>query len=236
MEIKHNIFLRLCISFLAVILPIISLAYGVYGSFLFTFSIPLVWQVGLRGMSFRSLGLRRAAIWKVVVVGGLTGCFLGVAGGVSLRLLGITGRSFSDLHALRLAFGPWNASFPLNNELGYRLLSVSNSGTGLCVYLVFSIFVIGLGEELFWRGFIQQKINRYLSTGRSVIVTSILFALIHFYVFTILDLRAGSVVLLLIAIAGGVWGFLLSKSGSIWQSAVSHGIGAFILWKYFFFA
>lgn len=231
MEIKYNIFLRLSVLFLAVIIPVILLTYGVYGSFIFTFSIPLIWQVGMWGMSFNSLGLRRSSIGPMVVVGGLTGCLLGVAGGVALKLIGITGRSFSDLHALRL----WSTSFSLHNELGYRLLGASNGVAGLCVYLAFSIFVIGLGEELFWRGFIQQKINRYLSLRWAIIVTSILFAFIHFYVFTILDLRAGSALLLLIAIAGGVWGFLSSKYGSIWSSAVSHGIASFIIWKYFFF-
>jgi membrane protease YdiL (CAAX protease family) len=173
MEIKSNIYLRLCIVLLSVIFPIIFLIYGVYGSFIFTFSIPLIWQVGIQGMSFNSLGLRRSSIGPMVVVGGLTGCLLGVAGGVSLRLLGITGRSFSDLQALRLALGPWSVSFPLHNELGYQLLGVSNSVAGLCVYLAFSIFVIGLGEELFWRGFIQQKISRYLSVrGRFLLRAS----------------------------------------------------------------
>lgn len=236
MEMNYTIFLRLRILLLAVILPVIFLVQGIYGSFVFTFSIPIIWQVALRGMPFHSLGLRRRPMWQIIVIGGLTGCLLGVLGGEVLRWLGITGRSFSNLHAVQLTFGPWSASFSLYNELGYRLLGASGSFLGSCIYLAFSILVIGLGEELFWRGFIQQKINRYLSARWAIFVTSILFALIHFYVFTILDLRSGSALLLLIAIAGGAWGFLSNKYGSIWPSAVSHGIAAFIIWKYFFFA
>ena len=232
---NSNICFRLAILFLAVILPVVFLIQGIYGSFLFTFSIPIVWQVVLRKMSFSSLGLRRCLSRPAVVIAVLSGCLMGFVGGEILRLFGITGHSFSNINALRLALGPWSVSFSLNNELGYRLLSASSSFLGLGIYFVFSVLAIGLGEELFWRGFIQQKINRYLSAGWAIFATSILFALIHFYVFTILDLRSGLELLLLIAIAGGIWGILFDKYRSIWPPAVSHGIAAFILWKYFFF-
>jgi len=232
---KNNGFiLRVSIFLLLVLLPAILLTKGVYGSFIFTFSIPLIWNVVLCGKPVDSLGLRRSSL-RQLFVGGLTGCLLGVAGGLTLKYFGIVGHSFGDSSSQRFALGRWSVSFALGNEFSYRLLGASSSVVGLYIYLSFSILVIGLGEELLWRGFIQQKIARYLPVNWAIFVTSILFALIHFYIFTILDLKAGFVVLCLIAIAGGAWGFLFSKYGSIWPLAVSHGVAAFILWKYFFF-
>ncbi|HWK24067.1 MAG TPA: type II CAAX endopeptidase family protein [Ureibacillus sp.] len=39
------------------------------------------------------------------------------------------------------------------------------------------VLIIVLGEELFWRGFIQQYIQNYVSPINAVIITSLLFAL-----------------------------------------------------------
>lgn len=39
------------------------------------------------------------------------------------------------------------------------------------------IFVIVVGEELFWRGYVQQQIKKWISPKIAVIITSFLFAL-----------------------------------------------------------
>ncbi len=39
------------------------------------------------------------------------------------------------------------------------------------------VFIIVIGEEMFWRGFIQQKLKEYTSPLLAVIVTSLLFSL-----------------------------------------------------------
>ncbi|MDD5422730.1 MAG: type II CAAX endopeptidase family protein [Candidatus Omnitrophica bacterium] len=223
--------LRVLTSFAAIIIPVLLLFKGIYGSFIFTFSIPLLWQLGFLGKPISSLGVKPDKIKASILIGVITGCLLGFSGGIILKSLGITGYIYNSLHKMQFS----NMSFPLQKEVGYRLLTISDNTTGLCLYLIFSLFIIGFGEELFWRGFIQQKISGRTSADIAIWITAILFSAIHFYIFAILPIKAGIIFLLLIAFAGIVWGYLLKYFGNIWSSAISHGITAFIIWKYYFF-
>jgi len=188
------------------------------------------------GKPFSSLGLKGNSIRSSIIIGLVSGCILGLIGGNSLRLLGVTGYVYSNMDKLQLSIGVFNIAFPLQKELGYQLLSISNSFVGMGLYLIFCFLLIGLGEEIFWRGFIQKKISNHLSSNLAIWITAILFALIHFYIFTILPMKSGIFFLLLIAISGIVWGYLFKYFNNVWSSAISHGIAAFIIWKYFFFA
>ncbi len=235
-KISPSIILRLSVSLLAIIFPLILLIKGIHGSFLFTFSIPLIWQVSFLGKPFTSLGFRGTSIKFSFIIGLISGCILGLIGGNLLKILGVTGYVYSNMDKLQISIGALNIAFPLQNELGYRLLSTSNSLVGISLYLIFCFFLIGLGEEIFWRGFIQNKISERLSVNLSIWITAILFALIHFYIFTILPVKLGTFFLFLIAISGVVWGYLFKYFNSIWPSVISHGITAFIIWKYYFFS
>lgn len=235
-EISPSIILRSCVLFSTIILPAILLIKGIYGSFVFTFSIPLIWQVSLLGKPFSSLGLRGDSIKSSIILGLVSGCILGFVGGNLLKFIGVTGFVYSNMHKLQLSIGAFNIAFPLQNELGYRLLIASNSLAGISFYLIFCFFLIGLGEEIFWRGFIQNKISDHFSVNLSIWITAILFALIHFYIFTILPIKLGIFFLFLIAVSGVVWGYLFKYFNSIWSSVISHGITAFIIWKYYFFS
>ena len=235
-DISPSTIFRLSISLLAILLPAILLIKGIYGSFIFTFSIPLIWQVGFSGKQFSSLGLRRNSIKSSIIIGLVSGCILGFVGGNLLKFLGITGYVYNNMNKLQFSIGAFNIVFPLQKELGYQLLAMSNSLVGMTVYLIFCFFLIGFGEELFWRGFIQKKISGYLSANTSIWLTAILFALIHFYIFTILPIKIGICFLFLIAISGVAWGYLFKYSSNVWSPAISHGITAFIIWKYYFFS
>jgi len=234
-EISANVFFRVSICLLAIILPILLLSKGIYGSFIFTFSIPVIWQIGFLGKSGETLGLKINSIKPSIIAGVITGCLLGFIGGFFLRLIGITGYVFNNVNKLQFSIGSFSFDFPLQKELGYRLLNISSTPIGLCVYLLFSIFLIGFGEEIFWRGFIQKKVSSYLPVNLSIWLTAILFASIHFYIFTILPIKIGIYFLFLIAISGLAWGYLFKYFNSVWSSAISHGISAFIIWKYYFF-
>lgn len=235
MKISPAVILRLGISFAAIIIPILLLNKGIYGSFIFTFSIPMLWQIGFLGKSIDTLGFRINSFKFSIITGIVSGCLLGFFGGSILTYLGIRGHVYNNVHKLQLTMGIFNISFPLQKEIGYRLLSISNSTIGVCAYLIFCIFVIGLGEEIFWRGFIQKKLSSYFSSNKSVWITAILFSLIHFYIFTILPVKTGISFLTLITIVGGIWGYLFKYFDNVWPSAISHGIVAFIIWKYYFF-
>ncbi|TWT04807.1 CPBP family intramembrane glutamic endopeptidase [Planomicrobium sp. CPCC 101079] len=74
--------------------------------------------------------------------------------------------------------------------LGYRLLqffpihidnSVSNflavlAPTSIWHYLLL-MFIIVPGEEVFWRGFVQQQLKRYMPTFTAILLSSVLFGL-----------------------------------------------------------
>ena len=233
--IRNNISLRLLVCLGAISLPIFLLSKGIYGSFLFSFSVPFLWQVGIRGEPINTLGLSKRHTKSSIISGIISGCLLGLLGGKLLQLLGLTNWSFIQTNSLKLSVGKFGVEFPLMKELGYQLLTKSNSFEGLTIYLVFSIFIIGFGEEIFWRGFILRKISNKFKQNLAILITSLLFALSHFYIFAILPIGAGIILLLLIGLAGMIWGYLFVKTGNIWSVALSHGIVAFIIWKYYFF-
>lgn len=227
--------LRIFVVAAAIGVPCLLLWQGIFGSFLFTFSIPLIWQVGVRGEPVSTLGLRRKSLWPSVIIGIIAGVVIAVISGQLLRFLGIKGFALSDTQKLELPFGFFTLSFPLQKELSYVLLTRSNSLRGVIFYLLSSAFLIGLGEELFWRGFIQQKFAKYLSKNLAVWVTAAIFGLTHFYVFTILSVKEGIMVMAAVAVIGAIWGYLFVRFNNIWGPALCHGIIAFTVWKYYFF-
>jgi len=232
---KNSKRLRLCITLGAVIILLILALKGIYGSFSFTFSIPLLWQAGLLGKPVKPLGFRLNYRHSVIAAGISTGLIAGFIGGNLLKYLGIAGYRFEGL---QIHFLPrfYNLHFPIQNELGYRLLVSSSSLPDLFLYLIFSIFLVGLGEEFLWRGFIGRKLSGYLSKNLAIWVTAAIFALFHTYIFAVVPVSKGIFFLALIALAGALWGYLFEFFNNLWAAALSHGISAFIIWKYYFFA
>ena len=39
------------------------------------------------------------------------------------------------------------------------------------------IFIVAVGEEMFWRGYVQQQIKRFTSPALAVFITALLFSL-----------------------------------------------------------
>lgn len=227
---------RFAVSIAAVALPLILLGFGVYGSFSFSFSVPLFWQVGLLGKGTSSMGLKRKSLGPSVATGVLTGLLLGLLGGFILKALGMTDYPIDKLREINNFLGSYGLKIPLHGEMGYRLLTAGEGFKEVLSYLGFSLFLIGLGEEIFWRGFIQRKISKTLPKTLSIWVTALLYGLIHFYVFFFMPLKEGFFLLGLIALAGAFWGYLYEYFDNVWGPALSHGIVAFLVWKYFVFS
>lgn len=83
------------------------------------------------------------------------------------------------------------------------------------VLLVVGVSVLApLGEELVFRGYLYRILGARLGIARSVLITSVLFAVIHFNPASILALFA----------LGLVFAFLRLKSGSIWPAILAHAI------------
>lgn len=77
-------------------------------------------------------------------------------------------------------------------------------------------FIVGPGEELFWRGFIQRILSKDTGFG-SVIITSLLYCMVH--------IASGNIMLLTAALVCGLfWGLLYIKFRNIYINMISHVI------------
>ncbi|WP_019153006.1 CPBP family intramembrane glutamic endopeptidase [Robertmurraya massiliosenegalensis] len=88
------------------------------------------------------------------------------------------------------------------------------SPTVLWHYIVLMLVIIP-GEEIFWRGFIQKRIQKAANVTTAVIASSLLYASVHFY--------SGSFMLPFAALITGVfWGYLYAWKKSLPLVIVSH--------------
>lgn len=103
-------------------------------------------------------------------------------------------------------------SLPITSEVS-KLYS-RLSPTVLWHYIVLLLIIIP-GEEIFWRGFVQKRIQRASNVNYGVIISSLMYASAHFY--------SGSVMLPFAALISGVfWGYLYAWKKSLPLVIVSH--------------
>ena len=80
---------------------------------------------------------------------------------------------------------------------------------------VLMIFIIGPGEELFWRGFLQRRLQEKSGKYMGFFLATGIYTLVH--------LGSGNVMLVLAAgVCGLFWGYLYLRYGSITLNVVSH--------------
>lgn len=117
--------------------------------------------------------------------------------------------------------------FFIGNYLSRRWFDFAGSGienvyafkgdaTGIRIALLM-IFVIGPGEELFWRGYLQRKISAKTGKWAGLFIALILYTGVH--VFT------GNFMLIMAALICGLfWGWLYLKYNSMLINVISHTI------------
>lgn len=90
---------------------------------------------------------------------------------------------------------------------------------------ILMLLVIGPGEELFWRGYLQRRFSIRYGKYSGFIVATILYTVVH--------IATGNMVLVLAAFVCGVfWGWLYMRYKSMIINVVSHtvwDIGVFLL-------
>ncbi|MGM0711180.1 CPBP family intramembrane glutamic endopeptidase [Brevibacillus parabrevis] len=106
-------------------------------------------------------------------------------------------------------------------------------------FAVYLVFVNSLLEELFWRGFVLQRMLRSLSRAVSVLLTSFFYTLYHLIVTTALfGLWRGLMLTSAVYVAGVIWGWLKGLFPSIYPTWFSHLLAdlglalAVVLWIY----
>jgi len=75
--------------------------------------------------------------------------------------------------------------------------------------------LIGPGEELFWRGFLQRRLQSHKGPFTGLLLSTAVYTLVH--------VGSGNLMLVLAAgICGLFWGYLYLRTGSIVINVVSH--------------
>jgi membrane protease YdiL (CAAX protease family) len=128
--------------------------------------------------------------------------------------------------------------FYLGDALVRRFLPMGGEGIG-AVYALKSgaptlrvglllLLVIGPGEELFWRGYLQRTLQNKLGCAAALPFAVAAYTAVH--------VASGNPVLVLAAaVCGLFWGVLYQRSGSILLVAVSHavwGLAVFLLFPF----
>lgn len=133
---------------------------------------------------------------------------------------------------LKVGFGVLSALFLYmvfyaGNIVSRRVFSFAQSGienvyafkSGVSPFriAVLMVLLIGPGEELFWRGFLQRRLQMEQGRWRGFIIATSIYTLVH--------LASGNAMLILAAgLCGLFWGFLYVQKGSILLNIVSHTV------------
>jgi len=106
--------------------------------------------------------------------------------------------------------------FPFKDS---QVLSVYSNKSNGNLILIGSLlfFVIGPGEEIYWRGFIQNTLSKKIGETRGYILSVLLYAGVH--------IVTGNVMLVIAALVCGIyWGCLYKKEKSLIPVIISHAI------------
>lgn len=76
---------------------------------------------------------------------------------------------------------------------------------------------IGPAEEIFWRGFVQQRLAENLGAWKGYLVTSSIYAVIHIWAFNFMLVMAA-------LICGLFWGWMFLNYKSVWPGLISHAV------------
>lgn len=80
------------------------------------------------------------------------------------------------------------------------------------------LLVVGPAEEIFWRGFVQERLSVKWSPTKGFVLTTAIYALAHIWSFNFMLIVAA-------AVAGGVWGLLYRLFPKrIWALVISHAV------------
>ena len=131
----------------------------------------------------------------------LTYSMYGIISGILLYSLFWVGHFFIDVLDL-----------PFQKEVTklYKLYSP----TKIWQYVVLFCFIVP-GEELFWRGFVQNRLSKFMNNSYSILIGAILYASVQIYSGTFIHIFSA-------LFAGLFWGFLYSWKKSIPLVVVSH--------------
>jgi len=109
-------------------------------------------------------------------------------------------------------------------EIG-QVYSFKKNASALRIILLM-IVIIGPGEELFWRGYLQRHWQNRFGKIKGFVFAAVLYALVH--------AASGNIMLVLSAgVCGLFWGFLYLRYKSILMICVSHTLWDLMIFVFF---
>ena len=113
--------------------------------------------------------------------------------------------------------------FPFaEQQIGGVYAKGEGSRMGIVFLLLF--FVTGPGEELYWRGYIQDRLMKRFGGLGGFLITVALYAGVHLWSFNFMLIGAA-------AVAGAFWGIMYWRLGNLVPVIISHSV-----WSAFIFA
>ena len=106
--------------------------------------------------------------------------------------------------------------FPFKDS---QVLSVySNRSNGNLIWIgLLLLFIIGPGEEIYWRGFVQNNLTKRLGENKGYVISVLLYAGVH--------IITGNIMLVIAAFVCGIyWGWIYKKEKSLLPVMISHAI------------
>lgn len=106
--------------------------------------------------------------------------------------------------------------FPFKNAQVLSVYSNKSQGSPLLIGALL-VFLIGPGEEIFWRGFIQRSLSLKMGENKGYLLATILYAGVH--------IATGNFMLIIAAlVCGAYWGFIYKKEKSLIPLIISHAL------------
>lgn len=93
---------------------------------------------------------------------------------------------------------------------------MNKDGTKLYLIAIALLIVIGPGEELFWRGFIQKSLAEKYG-AKSIVITAALYTIVHIVTWNYMLVMAALV-------CGLFWGTLYHKVKNLYPVIISHAL------------
>jgi membrane protease YdiL (CAAX protease family) len=122
--------------------------------------------------------------------------------------------------------------FLLGHRVAPYILSGSNAqvegiyslgaGTNRVLIFLLLFFITSPGEEIFWRGFLQDRLMRKWGTLSGYLITTTIYALVHVFSFNL-------VLILAALVAGAFWGLLYLWRRDLLIQITSHSFWSAVI-------
>lgn len=99
-------------------------------------------------------------------------------------------------------------------------------GTPLWLVAVLLFFVTGPAEEIYWRGFLQNRLAHYFGGCKGWLLASAIYAGVHVCTWNFMLVGAA-------AVAGLFWGFLYWRLGNLAPVIISHAVWSSVIFVVF---